>query len=173
MKQEDHHAAQRILNRTRYAIEDWYDAGRSLRISAFGNLLLACFVAAGLLSGGDNWPHVIAALLTGAGVLAFPRLFPLARVNSLPLLLGLYLAAVGGEYAFAGLPEPPLPGFTVENGWVGFLPFANSLSPLVYLILRTGLVYPIVHAILKRRSLAREPISTLRQLDPALAGQLE
>ena len=173
MQPNDPHAAQRTLNRTRYAIEDWYDASRSLRISAFGNFLLACFVAAGLLSGAENLPHVIAAVFTGAGVLAFPRLFPLARVHSLPLLLGLYLAAVGGEYTLAGLPEPPLPGFTVENGWAGFLPFANSLSPLVYLILRTGLVYPIVHALLKRRSLAREPISTLRQLDPGLAGQLE
>lgn len=173
MNPDDQHAAQRILNRTRYAIEDWNDASRSLRISGVGNLLLACFVGAGLLSGADNLPHVMAAVLTGAGVLAFPRLFPLARAGSLPLLLGLYLAAVGGEYAFAGLPEPPLPGFTVENGWVGFLPFANSLAPLVYLIARTGLVYPIVHALLKRRSLTREPISTLRQLDPGLAGQLE
>ena len=113
------------------------------------------------------------ALGSGGGVLLAPRLLTLERPVYLYLLLGTYTAGIVAEYVLAGLPSPPFPLLTVENGWVGFIPFANSLFPLLYLLARIALLYPLVHFFLQYRKLVAEPRATLRQLDRDLAGRLE
>ncbi|PPK87470.1 hypothetical protein CLV84_0411 [Neolewinella xylanilytica] len=173
MTTEEQFAEQRRRNRTAYTIEDFYDARSGLRYAVFGNLLLSAIVAVSLLSSSEGLTHVGAALVTGAGVFLAGRYAPLERILLIYLLLAAYTAGVALEYGYAGLPAPPLPDLTVEKGWVGFVPFANSLFPMLYILARGAFIYPLVSLLFKRRALSAQPMSTLRQLDRDLAAKLE
>ncbi|WP_116126168.1 hypothetical protein [Lewinella sp. IMCC34183] len=173
MPSERELAEQRRRNRTVYALEDYRDARSGLRYTALGNLALAAVVALGILSGTDGPEHVIAAALTGLLLLLAPRFLVLERLAVLYLLFALYTLGIILEYLLADLPSPPFPYLTVENGWVGFIPFANSLFPLLYVLARAALIYPLINLYLKRRDLAAQPLATLRQLDRELAAKFE
>lgn len=173
MTSQEEFAEQRKRNRTAYAIEDFYDAQSDLSHAALGNLLLAGVAAIGLLSANDGLTHVGLAFTTGIGLLLAPRYAQLVQKTSLYILLLAYVAGIVLEYALAGLPSPPFPDLTVENGWVGFLPFVNSLFPLLYIMARVGLFYPLVNLYRKRQNLADQPMQTLRQLDRDLSAEME
>ncbi|MDX1940955.1 MAG: hypothetical protein SFU99_10420 [Saprospiraceae bacterium] len=59
------------------------------------------------------------------------------------LVLGsIYLFVTAIEFLIFGLPTRLLYGFGVEDGWIGFMPIANSLSPFMYLVFRLCLLIP-------------------------------
>ncbi|WP_116107145.1 hypothetical protein [Lewinella sp. IMCC34191] len=173
MHTQEEFAEQRRRNQTAYAIEDFNDAVDDLRHSATGNLLLAFVAFIGSYAAADNLMHVGFAFATGIILFLLPRYMGLQQKTSLYLLLAGYVAGIFLEYVAAGLPSPPFPELTVGNGWVGVLPFANSLFPLLYIIIRIGLLYPLVDLFQKRQKLAAQPMHILRQLDRDLAAKLE
>ncbi len=79
--------------------------------------------------------------------------------NKLQLLIfgGAYLLATIAELIFFGLPTRLMPGIGVEEGWVGWVPFFNSLSPYIYFIFRICLIIPFGMAFLRHLQIDRAP----------------
>ena len=173
MTPDNDFAEQRRRNQTAYAIEDFYDARDGLRYTVFGNILLAGALFLAWLVTSGNLLHAGFSLASGLALWLAPRFFQPARAIVPYTIMLVYVGGVLAEYAGAGLPTPLFPYLTVENGFVGFLPFANSLFPVIYIVLRLGLSYPIVNLIMQRNALAAHPMSMLRQLDRGLAATLE
>ena len=173
MDQREKFAEQRKRNQVAYAIEDFYDSLGDLRYTYFGNAALALAASFAFIFDGDNSFHIAVSLATAAGVYAVQQYAELSKWSMLIGATVAYVLVAVLEFTLGGLPALLIPFLTVEEGWVGFIPFMNSLFPALYLGIRLALVYPFINVCLRRRTLGAQPISTLRQLDRDLAMHLE
>ncbi|MCB0580519.1 MAG: hypothetical protein KDD10_14565 [Phaeodactylibacter sp.] len=123
-----------------------FDDSRNLfNATIVGNLLLAVFMAAPNLADFPYSGHVQTSFYTACLAFALQRLYNWGSQKANALILIVYLAACGAEYAIWGLPGSPLS--TKEDPYMGkglFLEIVLWSLPLIYIGLRVLLALPIV-----------------------------
>lgn len=173
MIQEEKFAEERKRNKVRYAIEDFFDSVAELKYVWITHALLALLFGASWLWGGDNRLNVAYSLATGAAIYAAQQYADFTKRSQIALLIGSYLLAIVAEYITTGFPAPLFPYLTVENGWVGTVPFLNSLTPFLYYGIRVVLIYYLLRVWWLRQKLVAQPISVIRLVDRELAMRLQ
>jgi hypothetical protein len=172
MTQEERFAEQRKRNKVAYVIEDFYDSISELKYVWITHGVLAILFGASWLWGGDNHLNVVFSLATAAAIYAMQHYGDLVKQLHVTLLIISYSVGVGAEFLIAGFPDPLLPYLTVENGWIGTVPFLNSLTPFLYYGVRILLLYYLLQVIWLRYKLAAQPMSIVRLVDRQLAMRL-
>lgn len=122
-----------------------------------GNLLLAAFLAAPNLADFPYSMHVQVSFYTACLAFAVHRLYDWNSQPVNALILIVYLAGCGVEYAAWGLPGPPVP--VDEGQYMGkglFFEIVMWSLPLIYMGLRVLLGLPVVGIMASRRRLVQQ-----------------
>jgi hypothetical protein len=122
----------------------------------------------------SNLPFVY--LLSGSGIylLLIAWFADLNRIPYIAILGGFYLLTIILEYLIFGLPHRLIDGLGVEDGWIGFIPIVNSLTPIFYLLLKIGLLTPFITGIYYHWQIRKTPekmlafVKTLPTATPSL-----
>jgi len=153
-------------------IEDFYDSISDLKYVWITHGVLAILFGASWLWGGDNRLTIVFSLSTAVAIYAMQQYGDLVKQLNVALLATEYLVAIAAEFLIAGFPDPLLPHLTVENGWIGTIPFLNSLTPFLYYGVRVLFVFYLLQIVWLRYQLAAQPMSIIRLVDRQLAMRL-
>ncbi len=132
------------------------DSRNLFRATIAGNLLLAAFMAAPNLADFPYSMHVQISFYTACLAFVVHRLYDWISQPVNALILIVYLAGCGVEFAVWGLPGPPVP--VDEGQYMGkglFFEIVMWSLPLIYIGLRVLLALPIVSILASRRRLVR------------------